>query len=56
MNTKVEENLMLDEMDYYYKLSTMTPEEKEAFYTMKREALNIVMNHIAGKNTLEDNT
>ena len=41
---KPEENLMLDNMDYYYKLSTMTPEEKEALRAMKREAFNILMN------------
>ena len=43
---KPEENLMLDEMDYYYKLSTMTPEEKEAFYAMKREALSKALNKL----------
>lgn len=37
-------NLMLDEMDHYYKLSIMTPEEKEAHYAMRREALNKIMN------------
>ena len=34
---------MIEEMDYY-KLATMTPEEKEAFYVMKREALSKALN------------
>ena len=43
---KPEENLMLDEMEYYQMMATMTPEEKEAFYAMKREALSKALNKL----------
>ena len=45
---------LIDEMDYYYKLNTMTPEEKEALRTIKREALNKLMN-VRLRGTNDDN-